>query len=95
MAQRHRSFASLVLFKSRHDLNEVAGPVTIIQLPLQDVVPAVLTRSWAAWQREEIAPARHTRGRAALHSTRSDFAKADHRKQRAKGVDLFFVTSSA
>lgn len=49
-----------VLLQPRHQFHQVAGPVTIVQLRHQDVVPSVFHRPGAARQREQIGPPGNT-----------------------------------
>ncbi len=50
-----------VLVEARQDLDEVAGPVAVVELRRQDLVPGVAAGAGAARQREEVGAVRHAR----------------------------------
>src|SRR5438105_232602 len=50
---RGRLPAPQMLVQARHDLDEVAGHVAIIELRLEDAVPGVLAGAGRAWQHED------------------------------------------
>src|SRR5690606_36585534 len=88
---RPRSLAALVLVQPRHDLDEVAGHVPIVELWLQDLVPAVPARPGGARQREQVRAPRDPGAGAALHRRGSDLDHRDMGEDHAEGVDLLLV----
>ncbi len=42
------------LFQARHDIDEIAGPVAAVELPLENAVPRVLAGSWRPRQTEDV-----------------------------------------
>ena len=49
-----------MLFQARHDLDEVAWTVAVIELPLQDAVPSVFAGPRRTREAENIGPAGDT-----------------------------------
>jgi len=45
-----------VLFEPRHQFDEIAGPEAIVELVLEDLVPAVAAGAGRAGQREQVVP---------------------------------------
>jgi len=86
-----RSFAPQVFVQPGHDLDKVAGPVAIVELEGQDLVPGIAAGRGAARQGKEIGPPRHPPARAALHRRGADLGHRDHRKDRAEDVDFLFI----
>ena len=64
------------LFQARHDIDEIAGPMAAVELPLEDAVPRVLAGSRRARQAENIGAV----GRAAAG------ARLDGRRRRRSGT---------
>ena len=60
-----------MLLQPRHDLDEVAGPVAVVELPLEDVVPGVAAGAGRARQAEDVGALRDARRRRATGSSRS------------------------
>ena len=44
-----------MLVQARHDLDEIAGPVAVVELVHQDIVPAVAAGAGGAWQAENVS----------------------------------------
>ena len=59
-----------VLVEARHDLDEVARPIAIVELVDEDVVPAVAARAGRAGQGEDIGAAGDAGGGAGLDNLR-------------------------
>src|SRR5580704_17143732 len=77
-----------VLVEPRHDLDEVARPVAIIELVQQDLVPGVLAGAGRARQTEDVGRVGDARGSARLDRRGADLRKADHQEQRREAVHL-------
>ena len=84
-----------MLLQPGHQLHQVAGAVAVVELPHQDVVPAVLHCAGAAGQREQIGPARHPADRARLHGGRADLLEAEHAEQLPEALDAFLESKSS
>jgi hypothetical protein len=79
-----------MLLQPRHQLDQITRPMPRIELPQQDVIPAVLYRAGTAWQRKQIGAACNTADSARLDSRRTDLLIAQHAEQLAKTLDALF-----
>src|SRR5215831_19860932 len=79
-----------MLIEPRHDLDEIARPVTIIELVHQNVVPGIAAGARRTRQAEDVGRAGDTRGGAGLDRRRADLAVAHHEKQRRKSLHALF-----
>jgi hypothetical protein len=55
-----------MLLQPRHDLDEIAGAVAVVELPLEDVVPCILTGARRPRQAEDVGAAREASAGARL-----------------------------
>src|SRR5258708_39495067 len=76
--------AAQMLIEPRHDLDEIARPVTIVELVHQDVVPGIAAGARGTWQAEDVGRAGDARSGAGLDRRSTDLAVAHHQKQRRK-----------
>src|SRR4029079_12394635 len=53
-SERRPPSAAARLFQARHDINEIAGPMAAVELPLEDAVPRILAGSWRPRQTEYV-----------------------------------------
>src|SRR4029079_314356 len=79
-----------MLVEARHDLDEIAGPVAVIELVHQDLIPAVTARARRSWQAEDVSGAGNAGRRAGLDRRGADLGVADHQKQRGEAVHTLF-----
>src|ERR1700733_11113507 len=79
-----------VLVEPRHDLDEIARAVPIIELMHQNFVPGVLAGARRTGQAKNIGRASDAGGGARLDRRSADFLETDHQKQRREAVHLFF-----
>src|SRR5579871_4657619 len=79
-----------MLLKPRHQLRQIAGPMADIELPAQDVFPAVAAGARGARKGEEIGAARHPAGGAALDGGGADLLEAQPAEELAESLDLLF-----
>lgn len=56
-----------VFLKPRHEFDQIAGPVTVIQLPAQDVLPPILACARRAWKGKEVGAPGHAAQGTRLH----------------------------
>src|SRR5262245_47214523 len=47
-----------VLFQARHDFDQIAGAMSVIELVAQDALPGILAGAWRAGQTEDVGPTR-------------------------------------
>src|SRR5580704_14039918 len=80
--------AAQVLVEPRHDLDEIARPVTVIELVHQNLVPGVLAGAGRTRQAEDIGRAGDAGGGARLDRRGADFWKTHHQEQRREAVHL-------
>ena len=78
-----------MLVETRHDLDEVARPMAIIELVHQNFVPGILAGAGRARQAEDIGPVGDPGGRPRLDRRRADLLETHHEKQRRERVHLF------
>src|SRR5437660_1019929 len=64
--------AAQMLVEARHDLDEIARPVTIVELVLENPVPGVAAGAGRAGQTENVGRAGNARGGARLHRRGAD-----------------------
>src|SRR5215469_8733549 len=79
-----------VLFQSGHELDQVAGPMPVVELR-PDHLPAVAASAGRTWQREQIRPAGDAGSGAALDGRGADLLIAEPAEQLAEAKDLFLV----
>src|ERR1700760_4771156 len=79
-----------VFLQPRHQLHEVARTMAAVELPHQNVVPAVLDRTGAARQGEQIGAPRNRAQRARLHRGGADLLVAQHPEQLPESLDPLF-----
>ena len=72
-------FGSL-LHHTRHDLDEVARPVAVVELPLQDFVPGILACTRRTWDTKDIGTIGSPGTSPRLHSRGFDLLIGDHVK---------------
>src|SRR5258707_14663475 len=82
--------AAQMLIEPRHDLDEIARPVTIIELVHQNVVPGVAAGARRARQAEDAGRAGDARSSAGLDRRSTRLALAHHQKQRRESVHALF-----
>ena len=81
------SFApAQMLVEPRHDLDEVAGPVAVVELVHEDLVPGIAAGAGRARQAEDIGRAGDARGRAGLDRRGADLGVAHHQEQGREAV---------
>src|ERR1044072_5939111 len=78
----------LLLLQPRHDLDEGAGTVAIVQLILEDSVPGIFARARRARYAEDIGSFGKPAAGTALYRRGADFLIAQHVEQRRKAIDL-------
>src|SRR5579872_465141 len=78
-----------VLVEPRHDLDEIAGPVAVVELVHENFVPGVLAGAGRTRQAENIGRIGDAGGGARLDRRRADLRKTYHQKQRRERVHLF------
>src|SRR5712691_9715849 len=79
-----------VLVEARHDLDEVARAIAVVELVQQDVVPSVLAGARRARQAEDVGGAGDARGGAGLNRRGADLAVAHHQEERGEAVHALF-----
>src|SRR3984893_10732486 len=77
-----------VLVEPRHDLDEIARPVAVIELVHQNLVPGVLAGAGRARQAEDIGRAGDAGRGARLDGRGADLREAHHQEQRREAVHL-------
>ena len=78
-----------MFLKPRHEFGEIAWAETDIELPAQDVLPAVTTGTGRTGKREEICAAGNPADSPALHGGGADLLPAQHAEELAEAVDPF------
>src|SRR5262245_28713308 len=79
-----------MLVKPRHEFDEVARPVTIVELVHQDLVPGVTARAGRARQTENVGGTGDTGGRTRLDRGSPDLGVARHQEQRREAIHALF-----
>src|SRR5688572_23518063 len=79
-----------MLIEAGHDLDEIAGPVTIIELILEDQIPAVAAGAGRPRQAEDVFPLGDAGGCARLHGRGADLPEGDMVKGNGEAFDLLF-----
>src|SRR5689334_9775807 len=79
-----------MLLQARHELDQVAGAVPVVELRLQDL-PAVAAGAGRARQREEVSAAGDAAGGAALDRGGADLLVAEPAEQLAEARDLLLI----
>jgi NAD(P)-dependent dehydrogenase (short-subunit alcohol dehydrogenase family) len=82
--------AAQVLIQPRHDLDEVARPVAVIELVREDAVPAILAGAGRARQAEDVSRTGNARGCAGLDRRGADLGVADHQEQGREPIHPLF-----
>ncbi len=77
--------------QARHQLDQVARPVPVVELVADDVVPAVAAGAGRAGQGEKVCAARDPGGGAALDRRGADLLVAEPAEQFAEPGDLLLV----
>src|SRR5690349_8191710 len=80
-----------MLLKARHELDEVARAVPVVELVADDVLPAVAAGAGRAGEREEVGAARDARRGAALDRRGADLLIAEPAEELAEARDLLLV----
>src|SRR5215471_11731019 len=79
------SFGSAqMLVEPRHDLDEIARAVAVIELVHEDLVPGVLAGAGRAGQAEDVGRIGDASGRARLDRRGADLAEAHDQEQHGK-----------
>src|SRR4051812_33998870 len=73
-----RLWPAQMLVQPRHDLDEIAGARAVVELGLEDAVPAVAAGAGRTREAEDVGRARDARGGAALDRRRADLGVAEH-----------------
>src|ERR1700761_6887842 len=81
---RHAGRLLQMFLQPRHELNEVAGTMPVVELVLDDVVPAVAARARRAGQGEEIGAAGDAGRRAALDRRGADLLIGEEAEKLAE-----------
>src|SRR6202167_1869419 len=79
-----------VILQPRHQLDQVARPVAVVELGRDDL-PAVAAGAGRAWQREQIGSAGNAGGGATLDGRGADLLVAHHAEQLAEAGDLLLI----
>src|SRR6476646_1170254 len=89
-AQSLRAWTSppRLALEARHDLDEAARAVAIVELQFEDAVPAILAGSGRPWQAEDESAVGHATASSRLHRRGADGLEAHHVEQRREAVDL-------
>src|SRR5262245_29661415 len=77
-----------MLGEARHDLDEVARHVPVVELAFEDMVPAVAAGAGRPRQAEVLFALGHTCGSARLYCRGADLLEGDHVEGHAKALDL-------
>src|SRR5882672_6392076 len=80
-----------MLLQPRHQLDQVAGPEAAVELPFENIVPAVAAGAGRAGQGEEIGAAGDPAGGPALDGRGLDLLVGEHAEQLAEALDLLLV----
>src|SRR5262249_1774623 len=80
-----------MLLQARHQLDEVARAVAVVELVDEDALPAIAAGAGRARQREEIGAAGDAAGRPALDRRGADLLVAQHPEDLAEARDLLLV----
>src|SRR5262249_13072563 len=88
-----RSRALQMLHESRHQLDQVAGPVTAVELPFENIVPAVAAGAGRAGQGEEVRAAGNAAGGPALDGRGLHLLVREHAEKFAEALDLLLRAS--
>src|SRR5665213_1476040 len=83
--------AAQMFLEAGHQLDQIAGPLPVVELVLDDVFPAVAAGAGRSGQREQIRPAGDAGGGAALDRRGTDLLIAEVAEQLAEAVDLLLV----
>src|SRR5262249_5703264 len=70
--------AAQVLVEPRHDLDEIARPITVVELVAQDLVPGVAAGAGRGRQTDDVSRAGDSGGGTRLHRRGADLAEAPH-----------------
>src|SRR5687767_14850432 len=79
-----------MLLQPGHDLDEVAGCVSIVELVLEDEIPAVATGAGRTRDAKDVLALGDTGGRSGLNGRGADFGKRHVMKGDGETLDLFF-----
>src|SRR3989475_5273998 len=78
--------AAQMLVETRHDLDEIAGTVTVVELVQKDLVPRVAAGAGRARQAEDVGAAGNASGRARLDRRGADLGLADQQEHRGEAL---------
>src|SRR5262249_660116 len=78
--------AAQMLLEARHDLDEIAGTVAIVELMQEDLIPGVATGAGRARQAEDVGAPGNAGGRARLDRRGADLRLAYHQEHRGETV---------
>src|SRR5438552_7801696 len=78
-----------VLVEARHDLDEIAGAVAVVELVQQNFVPGVAAGAGRAGQAEDVGRAGDAGGGAGLDRRGADLGLAHQDKHRRKTLHAF------
>src|SRR5262249_50368806 len=81
-------FGFLLLLQPRHDLDEGARAVAIVQLILKDAIPGILAGAGRSRHAENVSAFGYPAAGSALHRRGADLLIAKHMEQRREAVDL-------
>src|SRR6185312_4686985 len=79
-----------MLVEARHDLDEIAGPVAVVELVHKDLIPAVTAGARRSRQAEDVSGAGNAGGRAGLDRRGADLGVAGYQKQSGEAVHSLF-----
>src|SRR5262249_38402139 len=80
-----------MFLQPRHELDEVARPVAIVELVDEDALPAVAAGAGRAGEGEEVGASGDTAGGPALDRRGADLLVAQHAEDLAESGDLLLV----
>src|SRR5579864_7390335 len=83
-----------MLLEARHELDQIAGAVAIVELMPDDVLPAVAAGAGRARKREEIGAAGDAGGGAALDRRGADLLIAEPAEELSEAGDLLLIDGS-
>src|ERR1700740_3489452 len=84
------SHLAAVFFQPRHDLDEVAGSVAVIELPLENAVPGVPAAARRPRQAKNVGALGDAAAGARLDRRRRDLLICDHEEDGREAVDFLF-----
>src|SRR5690625_1328394 len=79
-----------MLLQTGHEFHEIAGPVAVVELPAENILPAILAGPGGARERKEIGPPGHATQRPGLHGRGTDLLVGEHAEELAEAFDVLF-----